>query len=74
MATERASGVNFVYDASKIKDVTIQVIGSKRVRETDLLPFLKKLMLAHGLSIAAVGPPEAEVLLIERLADHAKLK
>ena len=61
----RATGREFVYDVRRIATKSFNMIGTKRVHEGDFFKFLQVLFFAHDMAVVPIGPPDAEVLLIE---------
>ncbi|MEE9391238.1 MAG: secretin N-terminal domain-containing protein [Planctomycetota bacterium] len=70
----RQMGIAFVFDARRVSNKKLNMIGKKVVKEEDLFAFYQTLFFAHDLAVISLGPPEAEVLLIEDIKTSQLLK
>ncbi len=68
------TGKTFVYDARRINNKKINMIGQKILKQEDLVSFLQVLFFAHDMAIVPIGPPETEVLMIEDVKTSQSLK
>ncbi|MEZ6194330.1 MAG: secretin N-terminal domain-containing protein [Planctomycetota bacterium] len=66
--------VSFVYDQRKVANKRVNMIGAKRVKKEDLFAFFQTIFFAHEMAVVSLGPPEAEVLLIEDIKTSQILK
>jgi general secretion pathway protein D len=66
--------VSFVYDQRKVQSKRFNMIGKKPVKKADLFSFFQTIFFAHDMAVVPLGPPEAEVLLIEDVKTSAILK